>query len=213
MFQFDLSTLLFRIVAFAIAFSIHEYAHAFIAYRLGDDTAKRMGRLTLNPMSHVDPFGLIMILFGPFGWAKPVPFNPYNLKGNKRLSIVFVSIAGPLSNLILAFGFLKLLIWLDASAWTHTWPTKSFELAYGIFEWSFYINTALFIFNLLPIPPLDGSKILRYLLPAKTDPHFDKYEPYGVFILLLLIIIPGLSGIIFGLPLEWVANSLISLAS
>ena len=212
MFNFDLDTLLFRILAFVIAFSIHEWAHAMVAYSFGDDTAKRMGRLTLNPVSHLDPLGLIMILFGPFGWAKPVPFNPYNLRGNKRLGIILISAAGPISNLILAFIFLKLWIWTGQSEWVATWPMKSIELAEGVFKFSFVINTAMFVFNLLPIAPLDGSKILRYSMPARLDPHFDRFEPYGMFVLLLIIIIPVFS-VILQLPFNWVLETLFNLVT
>ena len=212
MFNFDLDTLLFRILAFVIAFSIHEWAHAMVAYSFGDDTAKRMGRLTLNPVSHLDPLGLIMILFGPFGWAKPVPFNPYNLRGNKRLGIILISAAGPISNLILAFIFLKLWIWTGQSEWVATWPMKSIELAEGVFKFSFVINTAMFVFNLLPIAPLDGSKILRYSMPARLDPHFDRFEPDGMFVLLLIIIIPVFS-VILQLPFNWVLETLFNLVT
>lgn len=210
MFNFELDTLLFRILAFVIAFSIHEWAHAMVAYSFGDDTAKRAGRLTLNPISHVDPLGLIMILFGPFGWAKPVPFNPYNLRGNKRLGIILISAAGPISNLILAFIFLKLWLWTSQSVWVATWPVKWIELAQGVFQFSFVINTAMFVFNLLPIAPLDGSKILRYALPARLDPHFDRFEPYGMFVLLLIIIIPMFS-IILQVPFQWVLDMLFNI--
>lgn len=212
MFSFDLDTLLFRILAFVIAFSIHEWAHAMVAYSFGDDTAKREGRLTLNPVSHLDPLGLIMILFGPFGWAKPVPFNPYNLRGNKRLGIILISAAGPISNLILAFIFLKLWIWTGQSAWVVTWPIKWIELTQGVFQFSFIINTAMFVFNLLPIAPLDGSKILRYTMPSRLDSHFERFEPYGMFVLLLIIIIPMFS-IILQLPFNWVLETLFNLVT
>lgn len=212
MFNFDLDTLLFRILAFVIAFSIHEWAHAMVAYSFGDDTAKRMGRLTLNPISHLDPLGLIMILFGPFGWAKPVPFNPYNLRGNKRLGIILISAAGPISNLILALIFLKLWIWTGQSEWVATWSIKWIELAKGVFEFSFIINTAMFVFNLLPIAPLDGSKILRYAMPARLDRHFDRFEPYGMFVLLLIIIIPVFS-MVLQYPFNWVLETMFNIVS
>ena len=134
MFNFDLNDLLFRIVAFVIAFSVHEWAHAMVAYRLGDNTAKKMGRLTLNPISHIEPFGLIMILFGPFGWARPVPFDPAQLRGNKRLGIVLISIAGPLSNLLLAFLFLKTWVWVDQSLFVQSWTIKTVDLVKGILQ-------------------------------------------------------------------------------
>ena len=108
LFHFEWETVPFRLIAFVIAFTLHEWAHAYVAWKLGDDTAKREGRLTLNPIPHIDPFGLILILFGPFGWAKPVPINPLQFRGNKRLGIVYVSAAGPLINLVLAVFFMTI---------------------------------------------------------------------------------------------------------
>ncbi|WCK56013.1 site-2 protease family protein [Aneurinibacillus sp. Ricciae_BoGa-3] len=200
MFNFDWNTLLYRVVAFVIAFSLHEWAHAFVAYRLGDDTAKNQGRLTLNPLSHVDPFGLLMILFGPFGWARPVPVNGFNLRGNRRLGMVLVAAAGPLINLVLAMLFFKVGTLLFSSTVMLTWPKWAVDLTSNMIQWCFDINVALFVFNLLPITPLDGSKILRFILPRRFDSFFDKVEPYGTFVLLLLIFLPSLGGPILYYP-------------
>ncbi|NTU19339.1 site-2 protease family protein [Brevibacillus sp. HB1.2] len=217
LFHFDWKTVPFRLIAFVIAFTLHEWAHAFVAWKLGDNTAKSEGRLTLNPIPHIDPFGLILILFGPFGWARPVPINPLHFRGNKRLGIVYVSFAGPLINLILAVLFYMVYFVVINSGVLVGMQEK---VAYAIdltLRFSILINTALFIFNLLPIPPLDGYKILRFLSPRSWDGKFYNYEVYGPWILLLLIFIPGVSTIIFGIPhgiaLAWVqqiGNSILS---
>lgn len=204
LFHFDWKTVPFRMIAFVIAFSLHEWAHAFVAWRLGDNTAKDEGRLTVNPIPHIDPFGLILILFGPFGWAKPVPINPLHFRGNKRLGIVYVSAAGPLINLVLGILFSVLYIVVGYSGVLEGMTEK---WAYAIkltIEYCIIINSALFVFNLLPIAPLDGYKILRFLSPRSWDRFFYNYEVYGPWILLLLIFIPGISSTIFGIPLGFV---------
>ncbi|MBO8170635.1 MAG: site-2 protease family protein [Bacillaceae bacterium] len=189
LFHFNLDDLLYRVVAFVLAFTVHEWAHAYTAYKLGDLTAKRQGRLTLNPLPHVDPFGLLMILFGPFGWAKPVPFNPFMFKGNRRLGIVFVAFAGPLTNLILAFLFAFVFSLTVSSGWFFSLSETSRVVLGNMLFYIFFINAALFIFNLLPVAPLDGSKIVRYLLPSRFDSFFENVERYGPFILLLIILV------------------------
>ncbi|KQL49243.1 peptidase M50 [Brevibacillus choshinensis] len=204
LFHFDWKTVPFRMIAFVIAFSLHEWAHAFVAWKLGDNTAKDEGRLTVNPIPHIDPFGLILILFGPFGWAKPVPINPLHFRGNKRLGIVYVSAAGPLINLVLAILFSVLYIVVG-----HTGALEGMneKWAYAIeitMEFCIVINAALFVFNLLPIAPLDGYKILRFLSPRRWDRFFYNLELYGPWILLLLIFIPGVSSTIFGIPLGFI---------
>ena len=210
MFSFNWDTLLFRIIAFVIAFTVHEWAHAYVAYKLGDPTAKNEGRLTLNPISHVDPFGMLLILFGPFGWARPVPFNAFHFRGNRRLGVVWVSLAGPLMNLVLAFVFMWTWWALTTYGITQTWPERAELFVMETLKWSFMINVALFVFNLLPIAPLDGSKILRYLLPGRFDRFFDKVEPYGTFALLLLIFLPGFGFILYQ-PYLWVMGAMESL--
>ncbi|QDS34555.1 site-2 protease family protein [Brevibacillus brevis] len=215
LFHFEWKTVPFRLIAFVIAFTLHEWAHAFVAWKLGDNTAKSEGRLTLNPIPHIDPFGLILILFGPFGWAKPVPINPLHFRGNKRLGIVYVSFAGPLINLILAVLFCIVFFLVDGSGVLVGMHEK---VAYAIrttLIFSVWINTALFMFNLFPIPPLDGYKILRFLSPRSWDGKFYNFEVYGPWILLLLIFIPGVRTIIFGVPheivLAWVEQIAINI--
>lgn len=173
------------IAAPAIIFSltVHEYFHAWTANKFGDPTAKNMGRLTLNPLAHLDLMGTLMMFLSGFrfGWAKPVPINPYNLK-NLRHDDFWISAAGPLSNLGLAFigGTLFRLM-------------GAFDLlgqfdAFDIFLYLFImINCSLAIFNLLPVFPLDGSHILRNLFPEKYGPTFDKIERYSPYALMILI--------------------------
>ncbi|GAB7386210.1 site-2 protease family protein [Bacillaceae bacterium] len=213
MFHFDLETLLYRIVAFVIAFSVHEWAHAYVAYRLGDPTAKGEGRLTLNPLPHIDPLGLLMILFGPFGWAKPVPVNPFHFRGNRRLGMVYVAAAGPLTNFILGLLFAKLFLWTQTSVAFTAWPAWAQTLAQGILGYGFVINAALFVFNLLPFAPLDGSKIVRYLLPSRFDPLFHKLEAYGPFLLLLVVLIPPIGRVILYPPFSWLQRWMLEIVA
>ncbi|MED1724154.1 site-2 protease family protein [Brevibacillus parabrevis] len=217
LFHFDWKTVPFRMIAFVIAFSLHEWAHAFVAWKLGDNTAKNEGRLTINPIPHIDPFGLILILFGPFGWAKPVPINPLQFRGNKRLGIVYVSAAGPLINLVLAILFCIIYILTRYYGVMDGMSEKAAFALKTTLEYCVFINVGLFVFNLLPVPPLDGYKILRFLSPRRWDGAFYNFEIYGPWLLLLLIFIPGVSATIFGIPMglmvmwvQEVAGSIIS---
>jgi len=170
-----------------LALSFHEFAHAYVANMYGDDTAKQNGRLTLNPLAHLDPLGTIMIFIVHFGWAKPVPVNPNRLR-NPKNNMVWISAAGPLANMILALisGILLRIIF------TFVGGMPNQHSIIGILAlmvvWSLQINLALAIFNLFPIAPLDGSKILYGLLPAKYEGVIDSIERYGPFILIGLII-------------------------
>ncbi|MFD2168843.1 site-2 protease family protein [Tumebacillus lipolyticus] len=180
----DLDDLLFRVIAFLIAITVHELGHAFVAYRLGDPTPKREGRLTLNPIAHMDLLGTLMILFGPFGWAKPVSFNPYNFRGNKRVGKILTTVAGPLANFLVAIVFCFLLVFffrleLQDAVW------NNFVLR--VVEAVVSLNLILGLFNLLPIPPLDGYWIVRDLLPANVAPKLHAFEKYGPFVLLLVV--------------------------
>ena len=176
-----------------LALTFHEFAHAFVANLYGDDTAKRSGRLTMNPLAHLDPLGAIMIFIVHFGWAKPVPVNPYNLR-NPKHDMLWISAAGPLSNMILALisGLLLRLV-----------PTMGIlpdqHSLMGIFiimiVGSLQINLALAIFNILPISPLDGSKILYGILPARFAKQIYLLERYGPFILIGLIIFGQFTGV------------------
>ena len=176
-----------------LALTFHEFAHAFVANLYGDDTAKRSGRLTLNPLAHLDPLGTIMIFIVHFGWAKPVPVNPYNLRNPKK-DMLWISAAGPLSNMVLA-----LISGLLLRLFFNTGIIPEQHSMMGIFiimiVWSLQINLALAIFNILPIAPLDGSKILYGILPAGFEKQIYLIERYGPFILMGLIIFGHFSGV------------------
>ncbi|MCE5285483.1 MAG: site-2 protease family protein [Pelosinus sp.] len=171
---------IFKIPGLLIALTVHEYAHARAAVWLGDHTPKTEGRLTLNPIAHLDPFGLIMLCISNFGWAKPVNVNFYNLK-NFRKGLFWVSLAGPFANFITAFLSCLIYVILDNTG------LLSIELE-KVLRISFLINLSLVVFNLLPIPPLDGSKILMSILPDKKAYFLERMEQYGVFILMLLVV-------------------------
>ncbi|MCR4926233.1 MAG: site-2 protease family protein, partial [Clostridiales bacterium] len=161
---------------------IHEFAHSLVAYKLGDNTPKYQGRLTINPLAHLDILGAIMIMLFGFGYAKPVGINPYNFKNRKRDSLL-VALAGPFSNLLMAFFFMALLrlTYLANSTPILLQATQVF-LYYAA-----YININLAIFNILPIPPLDGSKILAYIIPDRYYYKFLDYQRYimiGIFLLI-----------------------------
>ena len=183
----DILILIFGIIGFAFAIIIHEVSHGLVAERLGDPTARLMGRLTLNPVPHIDIIGSLLLpitllfLRSPFifGWAKPVPVDPYNLKHPKK-DMAFISLAGPVSNLLLAATlsiFLRILVLIFPS-------TNLFSLFYYLIQF----NVVLAIFNLIPVGPLDGGKVLTGLLPDKQAKLFSRFiERYGVVLLLVLI--------------------------
>lgn len=177
---FRLEQLPFVIIALLVAFTVHEFAHAYTAYKFGDDTAKKQGRLTLNPVHHLDPIGTIFILIAGFGWARPVPVNRRNFK-NPKLAGVLVSLAGPLSNFLIAFIALGILYLIGGNA---------NEFVFKLFETMVWLNVLLFVFNLLPFPPLDGYRILEDLAPSHLRVKMTRYEQYGVLLFLILVITP-----------------------
>lgn len=175
----DITSFIIRAVVVLLAISIHEMAHGFVAYKLGDPTAKSMGRLSLNPLKHLDPIGAICMLFFGFGWAKPVIVNPYYFKKIKR-DTALVSLGGPVSNFILAFigiAVYKILIVCNT-------PLNAFTNIVVVFLVNFiYLNIGLGTFNLLPIPPLDGSKIFLPLLSKRLYYDIMQYERLGWLVL------------------------------
>jgi len=174
--SFD-STMLLSIPALVVAFTFHEYAHAKVADLLGDPTPRYAGRLTLNPAAHLDPIGLLMLWFFRFGWAKPVPVNPYLFR-NRRYGEAMVSLAGPGMNLLLAF--VSVLVYDSGAA--------AFNPAFQQIIYLLVIyNLSLAFFNLLPIPPLDGSHVLRSLLSGRSAYAYAQVEQYGMFILVALL--------------------------
>lgn len=203
------SSYVYSALAALIALTIHEFSHGYAAYRLGDPTAKAMGRLSLNPLRHLDPIGALCLVFFHFGWAKPVPINPNNFKKPKR-DFALTALAGPASNLILSFfsAFFFLLFYTLFSA--ITFPNAGMlRVAQNVIDF-FYIfhlvNLGLALFNLFPLPPLDGSRLLSVILPEKAYFGIMKYERTIYFIMLgwmflgsaaasILMSIPGASGI------------------
>lgn len=163
-----------------IAITFHELSHGFIAYKLGDPTAKRLGRLSLNPIRHIDIWGLLMLIVAGFGWAKPVPVNMQNFKHPKR-GMALTALAGPASNLLLAFAALLLAALL--------WPFENTIVSYIVLFLFILANISigLGIFNLLPIPPLDGSKMLFSLFPDRIYYNILKYERYGMILMIVIL--------------------------
>lgn len=182
---------------------IHEYSHALVATKLGDQTARLSGRLTLNPMAHISPWGAIMILLVGFGYAKPVPVNVRNTKmKNKKAAMALIALAGPLSNLIIGFlsVMVRYIILVAASKRGGEMTTAIFALNI-FFQYSAIININLAVFNLIPIPPLDGSRILFAILPSKFYFGIMKYERYIMAAMFLLL----LTGVLTT-PLSYLSN-------
>jgi len=184
---------LLNAVAVLFTISIHEYAHGQMADWLGDDTARRSGRLTLNPIRHIDPMGALCMLFLRFGWAKPVPINPGRFKNRKRDTIL-VSLAGPISNL----GLATLLI-LASKLY---FPSNLYAIDTMLFL--IYVNLGLGFFNLLPLPPLDGSKILMSILPTKIEFWMYRNQRYLYIFLLIAIMTRAISRIMSPLVLGYI---------
>ena len=183
-----------------MAITGHELAHGLVAYRRGDTTAYQLGRLTLNPLKHIDPIGMALLFLIGIGWAKPVPVNFSNLR-NPRWDMIWVSIAGPLTNLLLA-GVSSLLLRLcyqfGGGAGEMVMVPLLLMLAFGVF-----INLVLAIFNMLPIPPMDGGRVLTGLLPPRLAVVFARFESYGMIaILVLFIMFPAVLSKVIGPPLH-----------
>ena len=177
------------IIIFLVSIAFHEYAHAWTAVRLGDPTPRQDGRLTLNVLSHISLPGLLMLLIAGIGWAKPVRVNPYNLK-RPEMDMLKISLAGPAANLLLAV--------ICAAAWRLDVGHSS-GLMVQLFMSGAYLNVMLAFFNLLPLPPLDGSKIISPFIPTRWNRYLQQIEPWGFLILLLLFEFGGLGSVLGGL--------------
>jgi len=189
LFGLDLPTIIARVFVLLTAFSVHEFAHAWTANFFGDDTPGRYGRLTLNPLAHLDVMGSLMLLFVGFGWAKPVPVNPYALGRRSPAAFMWVSLAGPMSNLIMAvlaaipfqLGLVSITdVFSPGSSILPSIPFLLFEFV--------YINLILMLFNLIPLYPLDGEKIAQYFFPPSWSDFLDRVRPYSSLILIVFFI-------------------------
>ncbi|MFZ5809130.1 MAG: site-2 protease family protein [Chloroflexota bacterium] len=213
LFDLDPSTLIAHVFVLLTAFSVHEFAHAWTANYFGDLTPKMNGRLTLNPLAHLDPIGSLLLLVAGFGWAKPVPVNPYALRRNSSSAMMWVSLAGPLSNLLMALlaaipfrmGWVSSLDAIVAiqTRDSHLLPTIP-QLLFVFVQ----INLLLMLFNLLPIAPLDGEKIAAYFFPPSWVQFLDAIRPYGPIILMAVVFL-GVLGYIISPPLNLLMKLLI----
>ncbi len=197
-----LMTILVYAVLLLVVFPVHEMAHGFAAYLLGDKTAKYQGWLTMNPLAHMDPFGSLMMLLVGVGYAKPVPVNPYNFK-NRKAGMALTALAGPLSNLLMAIlsvGLYRVLIIFVSDGWTLT------LLRMGLVELFASINISLAMFNLLPIPPLDGFRIISYVLPDKWVFMVNRYQQV-ITLVVLVVVFTG----ILDVPLNFLHNAVYGL--
>ena len=205
--NFDINSFMQQLIIqappFLFALTVHELAHGYVAWRLGDPTAKNEGRLTLNPLKHLDPLGVLAFIIMKIGWAKPVPVNPRYFKNPQR-DMLLVALAGPGSNIILAVA---------SAALAHLFVALQFlpffilQPVVAMLAASVWINIMLAVFNCIPIPPLDGSKVLMGLLPPEAARGYAKLEPFG-FIVLLVLFYTGVIGWII-MPIIRVSNSLL----
>ncbi|BBI34750.1 site-2 protease family protein [Cohnella abietis] len=192
-FWFPIEDIPVILLVMLVAFSVHEFAHAWTAWKFGDDTAYKEGRVTLNPMAHLDLIGMLFLLLAGFGWAKPVPVRRSRFK-NPRLMNILVSAAGPISNLILAF---LILFVMDLLHSFNVIDNISSQMLIFISYWV-KINLSLLLFNLIPMPPLDGYRILEEFLPIRIRIKIQEMAQWTTFIFLLIIFIPPLRAITIG---------------
>ena len=177
------------VIALIVGITVHEFAHAWTANELGDPTSRRQGRLTLNPLAHLDPVGSLMILFAGFGWGKPVPVNPYMLRTDPTVGMALVSFAGPLSNMLMAFLFALPIRFGVLHFGFSSGPLPSLGM---LVETIVFLNLILAVFNLIPLAPLDGYKVALAVLPYEWAQKLRQIEAYGPLILILLVFLPNL---------------------
>ena len=189
-----LADILLAVIPALICITLHEMSHGYVAYLMGDDTAKRAGRLTLNPIRHIDPWGLVMMTIFHFGWAKAVPVNMYRFKHPKR-GMAITALAGPVSNVIIAAVFLFIYGLLYRSLYSAGAMSRAIlEMVYT----TSYLSLTLAIFNFLPISPLDGSKVLFSFLSDSAYARLMRYERYGMILLMVLLVSGRFSGVLSG---------------
>ncbi|HEU4864224.1 MAG TPA: site-2 protease family protein [Candidatus Limnocylindria bacterium] len=198
----SLDVLLAAVIALLVGLTFHEFSHALVADELGDGRPRAMGRLTLNPIPHIDPIGAVMLLIAGFGWAKPVMVNPYALRNGVR-SMWLVAAAGPVANFVVAIGFAVIYRVLDLAG-------VEGGFLVSLVRNVVLLNVLLALFNFIPIPPLDGYNAVLSFLPPRTAMTVQRYAPYGILVLLLLIILPdsplgllfravaGITGVLIG---------------
>jgi Zn-dependent protease len=188
-----------RIPVFLLALTIHEFAHGWIAYRLGDPTARLQGRLTLNPLAHLDPIGAVAIVLIGFGWAKPVPVD-HRYLSHPRRDMMVVAAAGPVSNLVLGAACAFCYIMIPWAALGAEWAWLILPLR-AVLRTGVWVNAMLAVFNLLPIPPLDGSRVVSGLLPLRQAITYSRIEPYG-FVIIFLLFFTGIMNPVFGVAVR-----------
>ncbi|GIO14808.1 zinc metalloprotease [Cohnella xylanilytica] len=194
---YPLSELPFVILTMLVAFTVHEFAHAWTAWKFGDTTAYEQGRVTLNPMAHLDLFGMLFLLVAGFGWAKPVPVRRSRFK-SPRLMNILVTAAGPVSNLLLALAGLLVVYALVALGVLDRPSDGAVATITTFLNYWVHINVVLFLFNLIPLPPLDGYRIVEEFAPLRWRVRMAQNEQWGIFIFLLLVFIPPLSAATIG---------------
>ena len=205
-FSSDPMTYIVRLIVIFAILPIHECAHAYVSYKLGDPTAKRLGRLTINPLVHIDIIGAISLLIAGIGWAKPVPINPSYYR-DKKWGMALSALAGPLANLLMAIVLLAIAKVFLCFYYIGGLASGILSTMYTIFQLMASISLSLAVFNLLPIPPLDGSRILLVVLPTKLYFQIMKYEQYIMIALFALLFVGVLDG-----PLGFLTNAVYSFA-
>lgn len=209
--KLEIVTLLLTLPGVIVAITFHEFAHAFAAYKLGDDTPKMQGRLNLNPLSHMDPIGFVLLIFAHIGWGKPVEINPRNFDRKHSMSAgeAIVSVAGPAMNFVLAIVFTLLYFVIGKFFPSFVISQIGFYVMIMI-QSAAIVNVGLGVFNLIPLPPLDGSKIFRNFMSYKVKTWIDTYQQY-FYIAFLILWITGLAGKLISPIIGWITTGLFNL--